>query len=712
MRLLSLELSGFRGFPLQRSFDLDADAIVVVGANGNGKTSLFDGILWALCGRVLRLADNDSSLVSLYSETGQARSALRFKDQGTGEEYSVIRSFDGKESRVSLETRHGSYQGPSAEGRLIDLIWPDAAAASDSREALASVLTRSVYLEQDLIRQFVEAATKEERFAAVSELVGAGRVTELQSNLEQAKRAWSTVTNQRQEELRPLKERLVTIEARLADLTLNSSQASPAITSDEWSRWWQGLSAVGTKVAQVEPGSREAPSAIDSAIKQLEAVRRSTERRMQTLAAIRSEIAGLAKLAKPNLESLRETANALREQQQELKGAIAEEQLRLADFRRQQAELKEKAEQLQALAALALKHLADHCPVCDQTYDKDATRLRLEGIAKGDVVTIRAESGLSNELSELLARLAAKDKEVALAENALRSAEQMTSEWQIAQQSTDKRMSELGIGTGDRDAALEKAARDTDVMLTSVIESQKRGESLALRLAQSSALATIEDLRREAETLRHEEEDREKVVVARNQTGDLAQRIIEALREAASAVVQERLREIGPLLQGIWTRIDPHPAFRVVSFLSQVFRGKGQLFTRVSDPVEEKESEIPASVLSSSQLNALAVSVFLALNIGVPKPPLSVAMLDDPLQSLDDVNLLGLVDLFRRTRGRRQLIVSTHDGRFGNLLCRKLRPTTDDSRTMVIELDGWSRQGPSVTVREIMRDPVALRLVS
>jgi len=129
-----------------------------------------------------------------------------------------------------------------------------------------------------------------------------------------------------------------------------------------------------------------------------------------------------------------------------------------------------------------------------------------------------------------------------------------------------------------------------------------------------------------------------------------------------------------------------------------------------SDPVEEKESEIPASVLSSSQLNALAVSVFLALNIGVPKPPLSVAMLDDPLQSLDDVNLLGLVDLFRRTRGRRQLIVSTHDGRFGNLLCRKLRPTTDDSRTMVIELDGWSRQGPSVTVREIMRDPVALRL--
>ena len=205
MRLLSLDVSGFRGFPQQREVDLDADAIVVVGTNGNGKTSLFDGILWALSGRIPRLGNDDARLVSLYSETGLARVSLRFKDQGSGHEFTVIRSFDGKESRVTLETREGSFHGPSAEGRLIDLIWPDAAAASDPREALASVLTRSVYLEQDLIRQFVEAATKEERFAAVSELVGAGRVTELQASLEQSKRAWSTVTNQRQDELRPRK---------------------------------------------------------------------------------------------------------------------------------------------------------------------------------------------------------------------------------------------------------------------------------------------------------------------------------------------------------------------------------------------------------------------------------------------------------------------------------------------------------------------------
>ncbi len=66
MRLTRLSLNGFRGFPSPESFDLDADAVVVVGVNGQGKTSLFDGVLWALTGRIPRLGD-DARLVSMYS---------------------------------------------------------------------------------------------------------------------------------------------------------------------------------------------------------------------------------------------------------------------------------------------------------------------------------------------------------------------------------------------------------------------------------------------------------------------------------------------------------------------------------------------------------------------------------------------------------------------------------------------------------------------
>lgn len=713
MRLLSLDLSGFRGFPQRHTFDLDADAVVVIGANGNGKTSLFDGILWALSGRIPRLHD-DVRLVSMYSETGQTRVELRLRDLANGGTFTVTRSFDGEEGRVTLETPEGSYQGPSAEGRLIDLIWRDAASASDPREALASVLTRSVYLQQDLIRQFVEAASDQERFAAVSELVGAGRVTELQASLERAKKAWSTATNQRQDELRPLRERLTVIEARLSELTARASQASLAITSEAWAQWWQSLSALGLKPVQVEPASREASAAIDNVIKQLEALRRSTERRLQALGAIQTEIAGLANRPMPTIPPLRDKVTTLRKQLEDLKRVINEEQARLAELRRHQAALKEKTEQLKALAGLALKHLEDHCPVCAQTYDREATRLRLEAMAKGGISDAQTASE-PDMLTEHLAALAAKEKEAAAAELALRSGEQAVNEQQIVQQTLSKRLSEFGVIARDgasRNAAVEKAVAEADALISRVTDLQRTGESMSLRLAQSSAVAAIDELRREADMLRCETADHEKLIAARNQTGERAQRVIEALREAASAVVEERLRDISPLLQSIYARIDPHPAFRLVTFLSRVVRGKGQLSTIVSDPIEEKQCDIPAAVLSSSQMNALAVSVFLALNIGVPRPPLSVALFDDPLQSLDDINLLGLVDLLRRAKDQRQLCVSTHDRRFGSLLSRKLRPSDEEGRTIVIELNGWSRQGPIVVTREVKSDPVPLRLVA
>ncbi len=275
--------------------------------------------------------------------------------------------------------------------------------------------------------------------------------------------------------------------------------------------------------------------------------------------------------------------------QDDLKSRITEEQGRLADIRRQQAELKEKKEQLMALASLALKHLNDHCPVCEQTYDREATRLRLEEMASSGQDPTLLDRGLPNTLSSLLDELASNDKEVAAAESTLRFAEKALAEAHLMEQSINKRLDEFGIKSAEnRSSFLDSAERETENLLASVIGLQRAGESLSLRLSESSAVAATNDLRREAETLRREQASREKTILDRNLTGDLGQRVIEALREASSAVVQERLRQIGPLLQSIWTRIDPHPAFRIVTFFSQVFRGKGQLSTMLTDPIGEK----------------------------------------------------------------------------------------------------------------------------
>ena len=109
-------------------------------------------------------------------------------------------------------------------------------------------------------------------------------------------------------------------------------------------------------------------------------------------------------------------------------------------------------------------------------------------------------------------------------------------------------------------------------------------------------------------------------------------------------------------------------------------------------------------------MNVLAVSVFLALNLGIPTLSLNVAILDDPLQSLDDLNLLGLIDLLKRMRERRQLMVSTPSSRFASLLERKLRPVSDSQRTILLELSGWGSEGARVVQRDIAPDVVPIRL--
>jgi DNA repair exonuclease SbcCD ATPase subunit len=713
MRLLSLEISGFRGFPFTQVIDLDADAVVIVGANGHGKTSMLDAILWALSGRIPRLQNNDSRLVSMYSESGQARVAVGLKNH-SGQIFIVTRSFDGTEGRISLESAGRTTQGPAAEGMLLELLWPDASNAADPAEALAAVLTRSVYLQQDLIRQFVEAASDQDRFVAVSEMVGAGRVTELQASLERAKKAWSTTTNQRMEEARAQRERLTLLETRLAASGQEASRAANAVTAEEWDAWWSAVAEQKSTVQRIEPGARDASLAIGAAIKELDALSRSTERRLQMLNALQEEVSS-AVVPQPNVDALR---SALAEARREAEGAkqqVSAEQTRLAEVRRQQSVLRDQAAQLRTLATIALQHLDEHCPVCAQTYDRDQTRKRLEALVSTAAIEAAALSGEAGTLPQLLSKLSEKEQKVSDAELAVRSAEHQAARVQADLELRTKRIAELGLSVSSSEtlpSSVATAAADSKAMLDRCASLLSTGESLALRLGQASNVAVSEELRREAEALRKDLVERESAIAARNKTGDEAQTVIEALREASSKVVEQRLTEISPLLQSIYARIDPHPAFRLVSFLSRVIRGKGHLATVISDPIENKDSDSPASVLSSSQVNALAVAVFLSLNLGIPAPPLAAAVLDDPLQSLDDINLLGLVDLLRRSKDRRQLLVSTHDARFGALLARKLRPSTPEQRTVVVELEGWSRRGPNVAVREIKSDPVPLRLVS
>ena len=167
---------------------------------------------------------------------------------------------------------------------------------------------------------------------------------------------------------------------------------------------------------------------------------------------------------------------------------------------------------------------------------------------------------------------------------------------------------------------------------------------------------------------------------------------------------------MGSVLQRIYAGIDPHPAFRIVQFLTRFAYRRGRLRISVRDSSAQVFTETPETVMSSSQLNALAVAVFLTFNLGLQRPPLRSALLDDPLQILDDINLLGIVDVLRRAKSGRQLIVSTHDPRLGQLLEKKLRSVAVAERTRILQFETWTREGPVVVERDVEPDARPLKI--
>ena len=372
MRLKSLSIAGFRGFPRPVTLDLDADAVIVAGVNGSGKTSLFDAVLWALSGSIDRLSDETVNLVSRYSPSGEARveAVLSTDNDSTA---TVIRRFDGK---AHLSVQRGSdppVTGPAAEAALIELLWPDAKSSADPLKALTRSLTRATYLQQDSVRQFVEADTEQERFQVVGDLVGVGRIAELQRQLESSKNSWTRATTTLERDLDPFVTQRTVIRERVN--RLQSLEVEGDIQA-EYANWRQ---AVATSLGSDNGGLGVERTAeeLDRGLNELLSREQAEARRVSALQRLTSHLAKPRPEA-PDLSLLQAVLTAAEARTQTASEQVASAEQQAALDRRVQVELTERTESLRALAQLALRHLGDACPVCGQTYDQIGTRSRLQ----------------------------------------------------------------------------------------------------------------------------------------------------------------------------------------------------------------------------------------------------------------------------------------------------------------------------------------------
>lgn len=82
------------------------------------------------------------------------------------------------------------------------------------------------------------------------------------------------------------------------------------------------------------------------------------------------------------------------------------------------------------------------------------------------------------------------------------------------------------------------------------------------------------------------------------------------------------------------------------------------------------------NVLSSGQLNVLAIAIFVAKNISQNKTVIDFIGIDDPIQNMDDINQFSMIDVLSQLN--KQLIFTTHDAKYVNLFLKKNEHRLDD----------------------------------
>lgn len=94
----------------------------------------------------------------------------------------------------------------------------------------------------------------------------------------------------------------------------------------------------------------------------------------------------------------------------------------------------------------------------------------------------------------------------------------------------------------------------------------------------------------------------------------------------------------------------------------------------------------PRAMLSAGNLNTAALTLFLALHLSVP-PTLPLLIIDDPVQSMDEVHIAQFAALLRTLKNSdRQVFVAVHERALFDYLTLELSPAYNGDQLITIEL--------------------------
>ncbi|KPL96823.1 hypothetical protein, partial [Vibrio splendidus] len=127
------------------------------------------------------------------------------------------------------------------------------------------------------------------------------------------------------------------------------------------------------------------------------------------------------------------------------------------------------------------------------------------------------------------------------------------------------------------------------------------------------------------------------------------------------------------VLNDMFMYIEPHLKYDEISFRVDLNgNNKGIYIQARSNSMDDDNT--PIYYLSEAQINILSICIFLADHAREVEYSINSIVIDDPVQSMDDLNSYALIDLCKifSRRFKKQIIITTHNRSFFNLFRNKL----------------------------------------
>ena len=152
------------------------------------------------------------------------------------------------------------------------------------------------------------------------------------------------------------------------------------------------------------------------------------------------------------------------------------------------------------------------------------------------------------------------------------------------------------------------------------------------------------------------------------------------------------------IINKLYNTIDPHPEYKQIDFKCD-FKNKDPRLNVVMYSVKDgHDTIVPNLYFSTAQINILSFCIFLAKALYAKtdkNEDLGCIFIDDPIQALDDINVLSMIDLLRNVAYSldKQIILTTHDRNFFELLKKKVPAELFGSRFLELKQRGVFCEG-------------------